>query len=76
MENYTATETPASTHFPLRTADGEWAKSDAQKTIVFADHFEFVFRPHPPKITADDNEEILQTLADPGLPPPLSNLSR
>jgi hypothetical protein len=35
-------QTPIS---PLRTAGGEWAKGDAQKTIGFADHFEIVFQP-------------------------------
>ena len=53
---------------PLRTVSGDWAKSDAQKTIMFADHFTSVFCPYPSVIPDAENHDILRTLTAPGLP--------
>jgi hypothetical protein len=44
---------------PLRTAAGDWAKSDTQIAHVLADHFVHVFQPYDFKIPDVEEREIL-----------------
>jgi hypothetical protein len=44
LESNRKTEAAINTIPPLRTKDGEWAKSDAQKANILADHFASVFK--------------------------------
>ena len=50
---------------PLRTAGGEWAKSDAQKANVLADHFAQVFRPYDSELSRSEEREIIHALGTP-----------
>ena len=50
---------------PLRTAGGEWAKSDTQKANVLADHFANVFKPYNSEMPGDEEREILHALENP-----------
>ena len=48
------------THIPpLRTAAGDWAKSDTQKAHVLADHFAHVFQPYDSEIPDVEERKIL-----------------
>jgi hypothetical protein len=56
-------QTPIS---PLRTKEGERAKSDAQKANVLADHFANVFKPYTSEMPEEQEREILRALGTPG----------
>jgi hypothetical protein len=48
------------THIPpLRTAAGDWAKSDTQKAHVLADHFAHIFQLYDSEIPDVEEREIL-----------------
>ena len=50
---------------PLRTAGGDWAKSDTQKANVLAEYFANVVRPYAFETSKDEEREILQALDTP-----------
>jgi hypothetical protein len=52
------TQLAANTFLPLRTAAGDWAKSDTQKVHVLADHFAHVFQPYDSKISEVEEQKI------------------
>ena len=62
---------------PIRTNNGEWAKSNIQKADLFAEYFKTVFTPYPSAVLRDDDREVLTTPVLPGLlPTPLKNFTK
>ena len=47
---------------PLRTKEGEWAKSDMQKANVLAEHFGNVFKPYTSEMSKEEEQEIMHAL--------------
>jgi hypothetical protein len=50
----------------VRTKEGEWAKSDAQKANVLVDHFANVIKPYTSEMPEEQEREILRALETPG----------
>jgi hypothetical protein len=47
---------------PLRTSQGTWARSNAEKAHPFAEHFANVFQPQPPEDEPKEEEALIQLL--------------
>jgi len=50
---------------PIRKNDGYWARSNAEKAELFAEHLEKVFQPYPSEITEQEDRSILTSLDSP-----------
>jgi hypothetical protein len=67
MENHQKTKAATNTPPPpLRTDEGEWAKSDTRKADVLAEHFANVFKPYNSEISEEEKQEILNAFETPG----------
>jgi hypothetical protein len=49
----------------MRTARGEWAKTDTQKAQVLAEHFTNVFKPYNSELSRAEEQELLHTIDAP-----------
>ena len=47
---------------PLKKPDGSWARTDAEKAELFADHLKMVFKPNAVEPSFDNSEKIEETL--------------
>ena len=71
LESLTASEAtkrlkqPQTSIPPLRSKEGEWAKSDMQKANVLAEHFANVFKPYTSEMSEEEEQEILHALETP-----------
>jgi hypothetical protein len=62
---------------PLRTSQGSWARSNAEKAHTFAEHLAKDFQPHPSENEPEEEEALTQLLETPyQLKPPINHLNR
>jgi hypothetical protein len=64
VENYKKHKPVTQTSTPIRTPQGTWARSNAEKAQVFAKHLATVFQPHPSEpnsIPEDTLTSLLET---------------
>jgi hypothetical protein len=65
------------TSTPLRTTQGTWARINADKAQVFANHLASVFQPHPPESDSLPEDTLTLFLETPfHLEPPIQRLKR
>lgn len=50
---------------PIKKPDGNWARSDEEKAVTFAEHFTKVFQPFPSEITDNEEKHLLEILEKP-----------
>jgi hypothetical protein len=71
LKNITQTSTP------LRTPQGTWARTNADKAQAFASHLATVFQPHPPEPNSLPDDTLTSLLETPfQLEPPVHRLKR
>jgi hypothetical protein len=62
---------------PLRTSQGTWNRSNAEKPHAFAKHIADVFQPHPSENEPEEEEALIQLLESPyQLEPPIKRIER
>lgn len=65
------------THMPpIKMENGEWARTDKEKALTFAEHLQSTFLPYPCEITNAENDEIIKFLDSPiPMDVPITNFS-